>query len=236
MAVAKRIRRRLNMWLLFVPAFALVIVAVLRARAGHGVVFLTVPAVLLVVAGLVGVTMAHGKPGAIPGRHVAEVTGLPLPADYRLIPVLTPTGQEMYLNAAMYPLLFFSGRDSGEVRHIVNAYDRLKGVKRPLLLVGTRYRTDIPKRALAHTHRALDRAGVNTAWFAQLGSADAYVRSTPALVYYHDSRLRIATGVARITSQLKTASAFPPAPSAGPVSRRTTKQSTSAAGKRGAKP
>lgn len=223
------------MWLLFVLALVLVVVAVHRARAGHGVVFLTVPAVLLAVAGLVGVTMAHGKPGASRDRHAAGATGLPLPADYRLIPVLTPTGQEMYLNAEMYPLLFFSPHDGGEVRHVVNAYSRLKGVRRPLLLVGTRYRTDVPKVALADTRRDLARAGVNTAWFAQLGSPDEYVRTTPALVYYRGNHLQVVTGVGRMTRRLKAASAFPPAPSAGPVSRRTTKQSTSAAGKRGAK-
>lgn len=172
----------------------------LWARA-VGLAGLGLAVAVLAAGGAVWVTASGGARSP----HAA-VAGLPLPANFTLMPVLTPTGQEMLVNAHATPVVFVSPRDGAAVKPLAAAYNRVSGIKRPLLLVVTGFATSDTAEALAQAHRAMDRTGTAMAWVAQLGPATTYVARTPTLVYANAAgRLQRVTGWAAIGRALRTA-------------------------------
>ena len=129
--------------------------------------------------GYVAATLQH-SPGRIASN--AALNGLPLPADYRMIPALTPTGQQVQLDAQMYPVLFFDRNDGAALQRIETAYARIRGVKRPLVLVRTLFHTQDQAAALQRTRAFLQGERISAPWALQLGSA-VYAHSSPELVW-----------------------------------------------------
>ena len=179
--------------------------ATIRRRGLFATAALVAGLLLLVLDA--GALLAHrGHP---PHPSVVE-SGIQGTRNYRMIEALAPSGQEMLLNASLYPVLFFSPQDQDTgLRRIAAAYAAIAGTKRPLMLVGTLYPTSSARVALKDTSAYLQRAVVAAPWAVQIGPAREYVQRTPELVWVDpEGHTQRAIGVSAILAHLERVSAL----------------------------
>lgn len=150
----------------------------LRAWHTGGRVWLWIVGVL-VFAVVGGVAQAAPRLGV---SHAAAVQGLPLADNPRLMLVYLNSGQSMVLDAAVFPVAIVSVQDPSAIQRIAQAYNAIKGSKRPIWLVVTGFASASPKVVLAQIQTLFTKDHIALPWAAQIGPATLYTPTTPALI------------------------------------------------------
>lgn len=124
-----------------------------------------------------------------PKTHVSTGQGVPLAANYSAVPVYTLAGQQVFLNAQVTPMFFFSPQNPGAA---VKELDAIKSIMakihpaRPLVLVATLFPTgqNPLKQAESSVQSILNTAKASMPTVLQAGSPSRWIRTAPAFVYY----------------------------------------------------
>ena len=115
-------------------------------------------------------------------KAAASIEGLPMWANYHLIPVWTQHGLPMYVNASVMPALFFDVSDPAPVEHVLTEFTRLSG-SHPLALIAAGF----PKESLDAAEAQAAKLSAKTLHGEQIlllqGPWTTFARSLPAFVY-----------------------------------------------------
>lgn len=137
------------------------------------------------VIGAVILAIGGGILRILPSTSMARVgafSGLPLKDNPRLMPVYSPSGREILLDAAVFPVAVVSAQQPKILHQIAQAYTRLPANKRPLWIVVTGFSSDDPQIALKQARALMTHQHVALPWAAQIGPPTLYSPSTPAVL------------------------------------------------------
>lgn len=159
------------------------------------IVSAAVVAVLLVILALGTVGHPAARPAGARRTEHAKLTvvssppwgrvfagGLPMWANYRLIPVWTEKGLPMYVNASVMPALFFDVSDPRPAERVMAEMGRLSG-PHPLALIAAGF----PKESLGAAETQATKLGARAFHGGQVlllqGPWATFSRSLPAFAY-----------------------------------------------------
>lgn len=127
------------------------------------------------------------------GKTLAEKSvEIPVKPDYTLVPVYTLDGRNVYLNAGVTPLEFFSINDANSQKDIPEIQKSVLGIKtqKPLIYVATSFTTSDIQEALKETKDFVAKYKVDGTVVVQAGPPTGYVKSLPSLVTLDNGRLK----------------------------------------------
>jgi hypothetical protein len=111
--------------------------------------------------------------------------GIPIKADYSLVPIYTMQGNQAYMNATATPLLFLDRSDeSGRYAQAVQGLLQKMRPAKPLVMVSTDFSSSDLKSAEAVTAAFEKEYNLTLPVVLQAGDARAYAPKVPMLVYY----------------------------------------------------
>lgn len=165
-----------------------------RRLLGAGLALLAGAAVVLM-----GARVAPVHPVASLTRAAAS-QGVPLQPDRHLLAAESLQGRQVFVDAAVTPLLFVNpAQASVSLRPIEAALSRLKAY-RPVMIVGTHFAQ--PLAAPAEMTRWVRQNKVTLPVVIQEGAPDLYVTTTPTLMAQLHGRWVTVTGVSAIAAWL----------------------------------
>ena len=128
--------------------------------------------------------VGEGVEAAPAGQASASpsTVGLPIWANYRLIPVWTLAGQPMYVNASVMPVVFFGVSDPAPAERVVAEMSRLPG-PHPVALVATGFPKESLSAAEAQGRRVAESALHGASILLLQGSWTTFGRALPTLAY-----------------------------------------------------
>ena len=163
--------------------------------------------VIAMSAVLVGAaaTVLHRPKAAVQGGHVRVVesrtgstgaerasstteggpkagAGLPLWANYRLIPVWSEAGQPMYVNGSVDPVLIFSVSDPGPAAQVLETASKVRGAH-PITLVAAGFATQSVAAAGKQAAQVAARWFHGQAVMLLQGPAATYASALPVFAY-----------------------------------------------------
>lgn len=116
------------------------------------------------------------------------------PPNYNLIPVLTLDNRNVFLNAEVTPLEFFSVQCSHCKDDLPKMQKTLQDIKaqKPIIYVGTFYDTTDPQKAIQETKDFISKNKLSGTFVVQTGDPHAYVQNVPALVHMDQGQTKPA--------------------------------------------
>ncbi|SPF43527.1 conserved exported hypothetical protein [Candidatus Desulfosporosinus infrequens] len=118
------------------------------------------------------------------GNPMSKAVEIPIKSDYSLIPVYTLDGRNVYLNAAVTPLEFFSVNCPHCQKDIPEIQSMVKDLKtqKPLIYVSTFLTTSNLQEAIKQTKDFIATNKIEGTVVIQAGDPQEYVKSVPSLV------------------------------------------------------
>lgn len=154
---------------------ALIVIIIRPAFAGLRFVALAATVMVLVVGWRVHVT------------HARPVAAWRLPANAAIIPALTASGQEMVLNAAMYPVAIVSVQDLRAIRRLNAAYAPSQTPRHIGFLAIVDHDPLSDAQALAAVRRVMTQQHVTLPWALIIDPPAGYA-SPPVQLYLPKAR------------------------------------------------
>lgn len=134
-----------------------------------------------IVALAVILLVMHSTSGATENGSM----GIPIKADYSLVPIYTMQGNQAYMNAQATPLLFVDRSDkSGKYVAAVQSILQKMHPAKPLVMVSTDFSSPDLKSAEAVTAAWEKEYNLTLPVVLQAGDAHAYASQVPLLLYY----------------------------------------------------
>lgn len=192
-------------WIAWIIALATAVVAWwMWRRAGRVWPWITVTLVLAAGGGIVRAAPLHLWRGPS-----ASGSGLPLADNPRIMPVYLPSGQEILLNAGIFPILIVSAQDPSALTRIARAFRQISGAKRPVWIVLTGLSSDRPALALHQAQTLLKQQKVSLPWAVQIGPSTLYASRLPALITVGAHHVHRVMGMSGIVHALASVATLP---------------------------
>ena len=112
----------------------------------------------------------------------ASIAGLPMWANYRLIPVWTQHGLPMYVNASVMPALFFDASNPAPAEYVLTELTRLSG-PHPLVLIAAGFPKESLGVAEAQVAKLSTKVFHGEPVLLLQGPWTTFARSLPAFAY-----------------------------------------------------
>lgn len=115
----------------------------------------------------------------------------PVATDYSRVPVYTPQGKLVYVDAKDTALLFFATWCPHCKVEVPEVQKELKtlGSTKPIVLVSTFLHTNDVSQAIYETDAFMTKYRMNLPWVIQSGDPQIYVKRVPTLVWYEDPKV-----------------------------------------------